>query len=115
MPAVRFKGYGCVIETPMAMKGSIQRDICLRDGEEVREWLGDYMRMKEDQRIDVFNALQESVYFLSLLRVLDYEIHFTLMKGGNGIISFSHTHRVLPTVTRLFPCSWVYACVGSEE
>lgn len=108
MPAARFKGYCCVIETPTAMKGAIQRDVCLSDGETVREWLSEFVNMKEDQRIDVFNALQESVYFLSLLRVLDYEIHFTMMKGGSIVISFSHTYHVLSSAIRLFPCSWVH-------
>lgn len=102
------------METPIAMKGAIQRDICLREGKTVYEWLGDFVRMKETQQIDVFNALQESVYFLSLLHVQGYEIHFTMLKGGNIIISFSHTHHALPIKSRLFPCSRVRLCQCNE-
>lgn len=99
--------YCCIVQRypVQLLEAEIVAETVLSGNDAVASRLHDLVRLKEEQVVEVFNALQEAIYFLSLLRVTQYSIHFVVAKeGGRFYIAFVNVHCAVPRLSRVFPC-----------
>ena len=99
--------YCCIVQRypVQLLEAEIVAETVLSGNDAGASRLHDLVRLKEEQVVEVFNALQEAIYFLSLLRVTQYSIHFAVTKeGGRFFIAFVNVHCAVPRLSRVFPC-----------
>ena len=99
--------YCCIVQRypVQLLEAEIAAETILSGSDATGSRLQDLVRMKEKQVVEVFNALQEAIHFLSLLRATQYSIHFVVTRDeGRFYIAFVDVHYTVSHWVRVFPC-----------